>query len=345
MLDDLRDEIKSVDAQIASLVARRFELALKVGKEKEKTNQPVRDYSVEKAVLARMNLLAQEHGIDSDILREIALSMIKGAVRLQVRNRPISETASNKTCCVVGGEGKMGAWLMRYASTLGYKTFSLDQGDSLENKLVGADLVILSTPLSVIDSVMKEVVALKPKGIVLEIASLKSHLLEHVKTGIENGIKIASIHPMFGPKTDLLSGQNLVICEAGCPEAEAVACELFANTAVNLVKVPIEKHDQYMTWVLNLPHLLNLVVGDLLFKSGVSHDMLSKLGGTTFNKQLSVTDEVMSENPDLYFHIQHINKHREELRDALIQSINAIHGSENRDSFVSIMNNWEKMSR
>ena len=150
---------------------------------------------------------------------------------------------------------------------------------------------------------------------------------------------------MFGPETDLLSGQNLVVCEAGCAEAEKVASDMFTGTAVNIVHIPIEKHDLYMTWVLNLPHLMNLIMGDLLFKSGVPHDMLSSLGGTTFNKQLSVTDEVMSENPDLYFHIQQINKHRDELRSAFIESLDNIHNSDKKDSFVSIMKNWETMSR
>jgi chorismate mutase / prephenate dehydrogenase len=345
MLNKLRDEIKSIDAQIASLVARRFELALEVGKEKEKTGQQVRDYSVEKAVLSRMNLLAEKHGIDSDILREMALTLIKGAVRLQVRNRGVAEIYADKTCCVVGGNGQMGSWLVKYATSLGYQTISLDQGDILDHRIVDADLVLLSAPLEIMDTVLQEILELRPRGVVLEIASLKSHLLDLVKKGIKDGIKIASIHPMFGPETDLLSGQNLVVCEAGCAEAEKVASDMFTGTAVNIVHIPIEKHDLYMTWVLNLPHLMNLIMGDLLFKSGVPHDMLSSLGGTTFNKQLSVTDEVMSENPDLYFHIQQINKHRDELRSAFIESLDNIHNSDKKDSFVSIMKNWETMSR
>ncbi|MCP4995347.1 MAG: prephenate dehydrogenase, partial [Gammaproteobacteria bacterium] len=151
-----------------------------------------------------------------------------------------------------------------------------------------------------------------------------SHLIDVVEDARSKGIRLASIHPMFGPDTELLSGQNLIICQAGSDEAEDRAFQLFSNTAANIFKIPIEQHDQCMTWVLNLPHLLNIIMVEMLRSSSMPYEMLCALGGTTFNKQMEVTAEVMTENPQLYFHIQSINQHNHELFSALSKTLEHI---------------------
>ena len=47
MLDHLRTEIEAVDTQLLELIAKRLELAVKVGRQKEKMSIPIRDWSVE----------------------------------------------------------------------------------------------------------------------------------------------------------------------------------------------------------------------------------------------------------------------------------------------------------
>jgi len=224
----------------------------------------------------------------------------------------------------------------------------VEQDDTIVGGVEGADLVLLATPLGTMRSVLEEMIAARPSGVVLEIASLKSHLLRTVREGIRGGLKLASIHPMFGPDTDLLSGQNLVVCTAGCAEAEDFAEGLFRDTAARIVRLPLEQHDRYMTWVLNLPHLVNLAMGEVLSSSGMPFDELRSLGGTTFNKQLKVTSEVMSENPELYYNIQRINDHRDELFEAFRRGLERIRlsaAAEGPAEFRALMEEWSEYSR
>ncbi len=347
MLDKLRREISSIDTQIAELVAQRQDLARRIGAFKETHGLPVRDFGIEKRVLDRMRRRADAVGVDPTILHEVALALIRGAVGLQEVERTREQTGGDTSCTIVGGAGKMGGWFTRFANSLGYATHVVEKDDLLDESITRADLVVLAVPLAAMREVLVETLALEPRGVVLEIASLKSHLTDVIEDGVKRGLQVAGIHPMFGPDKDLLAGQNVVVCRAGCPTAEQKAVDLFRDTAAHLTELPLAEHDRYMTWVLNLPHLVNLAMGETLRGSGLSYERLEALGGTTFSQQMRVTAEVMSENPELYYHIQHINRHRGELYTAFGESIDrlaALSAADDSEGFGDMMADWAQYS-
>lgn len=347
MLDDLRKEIRGVDASIAELIAKRLDLAKRIGEEKVKLGLPVRDYATEKRVLESMDKHAQRLGIESDLLEGVVLQLIRGAVKLQSSNRPPSTLKDGQRAAILGGGGHMGRWFEGFLASRGYNVTIVEKDDGLDAAF-DADLILVSVPLDKTGEVLRQIVDAEPKGIILEIASLKSEFVEDIPKWVEAGLRIASIHPMFGADADLLAGQNLVVCEAGCEEAESTAADLFADSAVHVVRIPLADHDRIMSWVLNLPHLLNLLAADLLSSSTESIDRLHELGGTTYNRQLSVTREVVSENPDLYYHIQHINRHRgdffDRFRDSLQRIISDIEGDD-KEAFIQRMAGWNHWFR
>lgn len=208
---------------------------------------------------------------------------------------------------------------------------------------MSADLAVVSVPLADTVAMMEKLSTLHPSGIVLEISSLKTPLLERAPGWIEAGMKFAAIHPMFGADADLLSGRNLIVCEAGCEEAEEAATALFRESALHLVRLPLDQHDRMMTWVLNLPHIVNLLAADLLAGSGVPLSRLHELGGTTFQKQEAVTSEVAAENPNLYFQIQQLNAHTPEMLEralASLQRLNLELKQGDAEAFAERMNSW-----
>jgi chorismate mutase/prephenate dehydrogenase len=145
---------------------------------------------------------------------------------------------------------------------------------------------------------------------------------------------------MFGPEMEQLAGQNVIVCKAGCAIAEDAAAELFRHTSAHLTAMPLSEHDWLMTWVLNLPHLVNLVMGASLPASGLSYTHLRSLGGTTFRKQMKVTAQVMSENSELYYQIQHINRHRDRLYatvGASLELIASLAASQDSEGFAKMM--------
>ncbi len=83
------------------------------------------------------------------------------------------------------------------------------------------DVIVVATPMKVAARVLLELAERKPKGLVVDIGSLKSPLRDGLKRLVDAGCKVTSIHPMFGPDTRLLSGRHVVFCELGVPRGDA----------------------------------------------------------------------------------------------------------------------------
>jgi chorismate mutase/prephenate dehydrogenase len=62
-----------------------------------------------------------------------------------------------------------------------------------------------------------------------------------------------------------------------------------------------------MAWVLGLSHLVNIAFASALAQSGEAVPLLRRISSSTFNAQLKVAAQVVSENPHLYYEIQQGN--------------------------------------
>jgi chorismate mutase/prephenate dehydrogenase len=62
-----------------------------------------------------------------------------------------------------------------------------------------------------------------------------------------------------------------------------------------------------MAWVLGLSHLVNITFATALAESGEEVPLLQNISSSTFNAQLRVAAQVVSENPHMYYEIQQGN--------------------------------------
>ena len=136
--------------------------------------------------------------------------------------------------------------------------------------------------------------------------------------------RVASMHPLWGASTRVLSGKNCLVLDCGNDPAACAAEDLFAGTAARLQRLPLEEHDRAMAYTLGLPHALNLLFGDVLSASPYPFEALRTLGGPTFLKQSAVAAEVASENREMYRQIQHLNPHTAGVDAALRSAIDAL---------------------
>ena len=82
-MDQLREEIESIDRSIIELIARRVELAREVGRAKRAANLPTLDPAREAAVVRRAGQIAREAGIEDEDVRYIFWHLIGLARRAQ----------------------------------------------------------------------------------------------------------------------------------------------------------------------------------------------------------------------------------------------------------------------
>jgi chorismate mutase/prephenate dehydrogenase len=137
---------------------------------------------------------------------------------------------------------------------------------------------------------------------------------------------VTSVHPLWGPGTRVLSDKNVLVCDCGHKQATEQAVELFERSAANVVRFPLERHDEAMALTLGLPHALNIAYDDVLATSAFDYDELAELGGPTFLKQSDVAAEVARENPQLYRQIQALNDESEAIYEDLETAIDRIDG-------------------
>ena len=173
--------------------------------------------------------------------------------------------------------------------------------------------------MKVAGEVLSELAERRPRGVVVDIGSLKSPLRGGLERLVAAGCKVTSIHPMFGPDTRLLSGRHVVFCDVGVPEATRAARALFASTMAEQTEMSVDDHDRVMAYVLGLSHALNLAFFTALAASGELVPRLQRISSTTFDAQLRVATLVARDNPHLYYDIQTLN----DFGAAALQSLRA----------------------
>lgn len=324
-LDELRDEIRRTDEEIMLLSKKRLDLARQVGETKIAEGIPVRNRNVEKDVVSRYRRFAEENGMDPDKAEEICRALIQESVELQVS---LSERVSGgKEISVIGGAGKMGLWFAGYFSSAGNRIKMIDHrvnnGLTLKDT-ASSDIVIIATPIPATENILRELDGIcRPDALIFDIASLKTPFLALSKE-LATGRKICSIHPMFGPSARSFFERNLIICSCGNEEATKETVALFEDSGACIRTMDISSHDEYMAYVLGLSHAVNIAFFTVLERSGRSYEDMCTVASTTFRKNLETNESVASEDPKLYYDIQHLNSNSDVLWDEFSQAVEDI---------------------
>jgi len=95
-LEELRAQIEAVDRELVTLIGKRRDLALEIGKTKEALGRPVLDPPQEAKVVRRAAAIARDLGIDEELTRDIIWRIIAAARDAQegrTRWGPVQEDA------------------------------------------------------------------------------------------------------------------------------------------------------------------------------------------------------------------------------------------------------------
>ena len=316
-LEELRNNLSAIDRQLVELIAGRQEIVAEIGRTKRTTGTGTRDYKREKDVLDMGRAQASELGVDPDLVENVLQQLILTSLESQERDRVVAEAKGDgRKALVIGGAGKMGRWFADFFTSQGFTTTVADvtiedgpnQFRNWTDAGVDFDVIVVAAPLAVSGRILAQLAVLKPQGLIFDIGSLKSPLIDGLEELRSAGCRVTSLHPMFGPDTRLLSGRHLIFCDAGDAQATQDARELFAATMVEQLDMGLDDHDRLIAYVLGLSHALNIAFFTALAESGEAAPKLAQMSSTTFDNQLLVSGAVAQDNPHLYFEIQNLNK-------------------------------------
>lgn len=349
-LDALRQRVTDIDRQLITLVAERKSVSGEVARVKRATGYPTRDFERERDVILGVRTMATELGVSPALAEDLLRLLIRSSLTTQEQASVVARgTGSGRRALVIGGGGKMGRWFVEFLTSQGFTVEIADPGpvpagvarvDDWRKTDLKHDYIVLATPLGVTDAILRELALRRPSGVIFDVGSLKSPLRAGLMALKSLGCKVTSVHPMFGPDTELLSGRHVVFVDLGSPEALAAARELFSPTMAEQVVMSLDDHDRLIAYVLGLSHALNIAFFTALAESGEAAPKLARMSSTTFDSQLDVAARVAQESPDLYYEIQSLNDYGAESLEALSRAVERIRTAviaQDHAAFVALM--------
>ncbi len=213
-----------------------------------------------------------------------------------------------KKATIIGAGGQMGQWFSKYFKSQGYEVTGYDSeikimlkdiivAESLVGGILNADYVVLCTPTRRTPEIIRLIAKEMKRGTYLiEISSEKSKVVSSLSK-MPAKINPICIHPMFGPGTKTIKGQNIISVPIKDAKNElTVAKELFPGA--NFVTIDAVEHDKKIAVILGLTHLMNLVFANIISKDE-KINLTEKMSGTTFRVQKTLAESIMTESPEL----------------------------------------------
>jgi len=204
------------------------------------------------------------------------------------------------------GAGKMGFWLARDLKKEGHKVALLDKrnvGNSYGEKFqilssidqvkgFNPQMVINAVSLNAVRDAFQEIVPFLNNEVLLaDVASVKNSVKKFYN---ESDHPFVSVHPMFGPtfgNLKHLHGQQSFIIDESDEEGKQFFAEFFIRRNIQIHYCTFEQHDETMASSLGLPY-----ISAVLFTAGMHKQTVP---GTSFRKQLELTEGILSEDPAL----------------------------------------------
>ena len=347
-LDALRQRIRELDDQLVTLTAQRQRLVRQVGEEKRRQGLPTVDFAQERQVLERAREQAAGQGLDPGLAEDLLLRLIRSSVAAQEEDSlRHAATGAGEQAVVVGGAGRIGRWITRFLEAQGFAVAILDpqlpeEKEEAEGLLPSAKLVLYATPPGETARLYRKLAEAPPKGVVADLASIKTPLLEAIRRLQRAGGRVASLHPMFGPSVLVLREADVLICDTGDAEATAAVEALFRPTTARLVHLPLVDHDRLMADLLSLAHATAFAFALALPEA--NHPVRS----TTFRALEQLASSIVRESPDVYYEIQADNPHSlaavERLRAAVEQLLTVVR-ARSVDDFRALLAEGRRRTR
>lgn len=248
---------------------------------------------------------------------------------------------------LIYGFGGMGRIFRDFFDSRGYYVKSFDI-DSLKSEISAEeignfDVIFLCVPM---ESVGEAVDTIKHKAspkLVVDISSVKSHVIEILE---RSGLKYLSIHPMFGPESDLGLSNIIVVRKSGIPEEELILQE-FRKAGAIISEMDYKEHDRKMAEIQGIAHYILLLFAyslrdrfkDEFHLSSPIFLVLHKLASRIINQSWEMYYSIQKNAEDLRKKVadnakilDEIIRDREKFRDLILELRN--HFKNFRDSTI-----------
>lgn len=197
-----------------------------------------------------------------------------------------------------------------YALGAGIIDVALGPAEALESGWFGpqggVDLVVLATPASVAEEWLEALAGAGYAGLVTDVASTKSGVLEAASRVLTSGAMFVGGHPMAGSelsgvraaRADLFDGAYYILTPTAstAPEAFRRLHTFVSSLGARVVTVDPSQHDRAVAIVSHVPHVTASALVDLAKAHAGAGDELLRLAAGGFKD----TTRIAAGSPDLW---------------------------------------------
>lgn len=177
---------------------------------------------------------------------------------------------------------------------------------SFEDAVQASDLVVLSTPVDVIQELLPKALDLLPEGsMLIDFGSAKGNFKKIVKNHSKRGQYI-SCHPMAGTENSgpesafsgLLKHKQMIICEkeASRKEMLRIIISLFKKLDMHITYMDSTEHDRHIAYVSHLSHISSFALGLTVLDKEKDEKSIFAMAGSGF----SSTVRLAKSSPDMW---------------------------------------------
>ena len=230
------------------------------------------------------------------------------------------------------GAGPMGVWLARHLRKLGYRVILYDLKSDLarrEANRIGClwaksmdqlgeniQLVLVAVGSENAASTILQLSGiLQPHANIIDISSVKSPVVQGLRSLSRRDLVIALSHPLFGPGASFVKGKTIVFTPFRDKRRELNLLRRFFRDA-RLLTLGYREHDLLMAHCMAVPRLATLSL--MMIWVG-----MKSLDLTTSQKAFTLAASTMlTESPKLFTEIIKLNPYTGEALDEFLEKVN-----------------------
>lgn len=181
--------------------------------------------------------------------------------------------------------------------------------------------VVVSVPISAMESVLKQISPLLNKdAVVIDVCSVKVYPVQWMKAYLPETVSILATHPMFGPDSaaDALTGRKIVLCKERIAEPVFEKIEAYLTyKGLTVIRTSPEEHDRQIATSLSLTHFL----GRTLAQFGATKLDIDTEG---YKRLLHILEVVENDSWQLFFDMHRYNPYARDVRKKFMDSMEEI---------------------
>lgn len=303
-IEDLRQEIDSIDEQIVRLLAERHARVQKVVSLKTLHKLPIYHPAREEDLISQRRDQAQKVGLDPDHIEGLYRSILRQSRVRQTVHAAKSGVRPGFKVLIVGGRGRMGQFFGRWFAEAGYEVRILDIDDWPNAAVLceGINLAFISVPIHVTPQVILKLGPYLPSECLLsDVTSVKQAAMEAMLTAHKG--PVVGLHPLFGPSTSSMDKQIMV----AIPGRSSEDCQWLIDqmTAWGNIVLPIgaREHDEIMNLVQGVRHFATFAFGQYLFRRNIDLPRTLEFSSPIYRLELGMVGRLFAQDASLYANI------------------------------------------